>query len=85
MPRDLSLLYKEAEEDEIVDIGEGFSFLARLFKIYCPFGLVTLSSSFSMTASDENFIEYTLFFSLLLKSLISSKHYSSSGLCSGLG
>lgn len=25
---------READDEEIVDIGEGFSFLARLFKIY---------------------------------------------------
>ena len=44
-------LKREAEEDEIVDMGEGLSFLARLFRMYCPFGLAMVSSGFSLFSS----------------------------------
>lgn len=41
-------LKRDAEEEEIVEMGEGFSFLARLLRMYCPFGLTMLSSGFSL-------------------------------------
>jgi hypothetical protein len=31
----------EADDEEMVDMGEGFNFLARLFRMYCPLGLAT--------------------------------------------
>lgn len=41
-------LKRDAEEEEIVEMGEGLSFLARLLRMYCPFGLTMLSSGFSL-------------------------------------
>jgi hypothetical protein len=32
-------LKRDAEEEDIVEIGEGFSFFARLFRMYCPLAL----------------------------------------------
>ena len=40
--------YSEADEDEMVDMGEGFNFFAKLFKINWPFGLTTPYSFFSL-------------------------------------
>lgn len=42
------VLYSEADDEEMVEIGEGLSFFAKLLRIYCPFGFGTPSSRFSL-------------------------------------
>lgn len=41
-------LKREADDEEIVEMGEGLSFFAKLLRMYCPFGLTMLSSGFSL-------------------------------------
>ena len=38
----------DADEEEMVEMGEGFNFLAKLLRMNCPFGFTTSSSFFSL-------------------------------------
>jgi hypothetical protein len=76
----------EADEEEMVEMGEGFNFLARLFRMYCPFGFPISSFSFfsSFFSSAYSLMQYTTVLPTLPTLPLTSSTLASNSSGSGL-